>query len=131
MRQLPLFVEVTEADDLDDADNYIDQAREVYNERRRAHQKHDTHGWSMERREWDDPRWLPVVTEEVGEVAKVINENYDLAVTDPASANRVRFKNDLREELIQTMAMCSAWVDAIDMDYIDPSGSESANTYGR
>jgi len=110
MRDLPNFVTDGPVDDLSE------QAREVHNERVRAHIKHDVHGWSMERKEFDSPKWLPVVVEEVGEVAKIINEEADLAVTDPPAANRVRFKNDLREELIQVMAMCSAWIDAIDMD---------------
>jgi NTP pyrophosphatase (non-canonical NTP hydrolase) len=117
MRQFPLFIqEPPTDDDIHDADNYIEQAREIYLERIRAHQKHDTHGWSIERREFDDPRWLSVVVKEVGEVGKAINEEADIAIANPSAANRVRFKNDLREELIQTMAMCSAWIDAIDMD---------------
>lgn len=108
MRQLPLFVEVTEADDLDDADNFIDQARDVYNERRRAHALHDGHGQSMERKGFDNPEWLPVVVEEVGEVGRALN--------DMRRRGRAWGALKLREELIQTMAMCSAWVDAIDMD---------------
>lgn len=116
MRQLPLFLqEPPTEDDIHDADNYIEQAREVYLERIRAHQKHDSHGQSMERKEFDDPAWLPVVVEEVGEVAKVLCDEAHIT-PDDSRYNRQRFKNDLREELIQVMAMCAAWVDAIDMD---------------
>lgn len=116
MRQLPNFVADPHSidDDIRDADNYIDQAREVYLERIRAHRKHDGNNGSMERKDFDDPAWLPVVGEEYGEVAKVLCEEGHLS--DPSAKNRNRFKNDLRGELIQVMAMCSAWVDAIDMD---------------
>lgn len=46
----------------------------------------------------DAKGWLPILTEEVGEAAKAMNEN------DPG----------LREELIQVAAVAMAWVEAMD-----------------
>lgn len=69
-------------------------------ERIRAHAKHDPTGGSMERKTWDDPDFLRVVMEEVGEVAHALT--YD--AVNP----------DLRGELVQVGAMTAAWVDAID-----------------
>lgn len=74
--------------------------RDFHSERIRAHAKHDPTGGSMERKSWDDPAWLPVVLEEVGEVAHAMT--YDA-------------KNpDLRNELVQVGAMVAAWIDALD-----------------
>lgn len=74
--------------------------RDFHNERIRAHAKHDPTGGSMERKAWDDPAWLPVVLEEVGEVAHAMT--YD--ATNP----------DLRNELVQVGAMVAAWIDSLD-----------------
>jgi NTP pyrophosphatase (non-canonical NTP hydrolase) len=68
-------------------------------ERRRAHLKQSAKGQSAEQMPWTDPFWLPVLVEEVGEVAR--------AMCDRESAERVR------EELIQVAAMALAWADAI------------------
>ena len=68
-------------------------------ERRRAHAKHSAKGKSAEQMPWTDPFWLPVLVEEVGEVAR--------AMCDHESAERVR------EELIQVAAMALAWADAV------------------
>ncbi len=77
----------------------------VHNERIRADNKHGE--YSAERMAWDNPRWLPVVTEELGEVARVINE-YDLNnINTPEKCAK------LIEELIQVAAMACAWVDAL------------------
>lgn len=76
------------------------QDYEIHTERVRAHAKHSANGNSMEDRHWTDQQWLPVLVEEVGEVAKCLCEG--LA------------PSDLRKELIQVLAMASAWVDAID-----------------
>lgn len=80
-------------------------------ERVRAHAKHDGNGGSMERLTYADSAWLSVVTEEVGEVARVLCEvrhgNY--SVPDARDA--------LRSELVQVGAMVAAWVDAIDAEY--------------
>lgn len=78
---------------------------EMHLERVRAHEKHDTRGASMERANWDDPRWLPVLVEEVGEVAREIIDVY-------GEADREK----LREELVQVGAMTAAWIDAIDLE---------------
>lgn len=75
---------------------------DVHRERIRAHAKHDGRGQSMERKGWDDPIWLPVVTEEVGEVARCLCDHDD--------------KARLREELVQLAAMTTAWIDAIDQE---------------
>ena len=53
----------------------------------------------MERAEWNDARWLPVLVEEVGEVARILCDNPN-------------DKDSLEEELIQVAAMASAWIDA-------------------
>ena len=74
---------------------------DLHRERVRAHEKHDDHGQSMERKTWDDESWLRVVTEELGEVARALN--------DREMAGRVR------EELVQLGAMTTAWIDAIDL----------------
>lgn len=73
-------------------------------ERLRAHQKHDG-GNSVERMAWADTRFLPIVVEEVGEVARILCDFGDDEYAKPMA---------LREELIQVGAMVSAWIDAID-----------------
>lgn len=89
-------------------------AVEIHQERVRAHEKHDEAGMSMEREHFTSDRWLPVVVEEIGEVAKeVVERPHDVS---NVTALREQYKARLRKELIQVMAMCSAWVDAIDMD---------------
>lgn len=80
---------------------------EVHRERMRAHAKHDVNGHSMERRDWRDAVWLPVLTEEVGEVARVLCEGEDGLTPE--------HKAHLREELVQVAAMTIAWIDAIDL----------------
>lgn len=79
---------------------------DVHSERVRAHLKHNERGGSMERKPWDHHAWLPVLTEEVGEVARVLCE--DELGNEPDTAAR------LREELVQVAAMACAWIDAID-----------------
>lgn len=79
----------------------------VHYERMRAHAKHDGKGGSMERKDWDDPAWLPVLLEEVGEVARAICEHRHLA-----SAPEI-LREELENELIQVAAMTMAWVDAL------------------
>ena len=69
-------------------------------ERLRAHLKHDNNGMSMERSEWYSPRWLPVLVEEVGEVARVLCDD------------GFECREKLEEELIQVAAMACAWIDA-------------------
>lgn len=81
---------------------------DLHLERIRAHAKHDDNGGSMERKPFDHPIWLAVVTEEVGEAAQVICDN-QLGVLDGD------YRQMLREELVQVGAMVSAWIDAIDL----------------
>lgn len=92
----------------DPRDVYLD----VNNERWRAHEKHKVTGGSMEDRPWGDAAWLPVVTEEVGEVAHELNE----AALDPTGD----YRDTLREELVQVAAVACAWIVAIDRS-IGPS----------
>lgn len=82
---------------------------DVVHERIRAHEKHMAGGQSMEHANWDDLlEWTTVLGEEVGEVDKAINEHRHGNLTD------AEFKDELRKEVIQTAAMCLAWVEAID-----------------
>lgn len=81
---------------------------EIHRERVRAHEKWDSNGTSMERRNWDDPAWLSVCVEEVGEVARVLCEQRHGHI-DKAETMR-----KLREELVQVCAMHVAWIEAID-----------------
>lgn len=60
----------------------------------------------------DDPKWLAIVTEELGEVAKEVNELTPAA--GPMSAPGKILEINLRKELIQTAASCVAWLEAID-----------------
>lgn len=71
---------------------------EVHQERERAHAKHAPN--SMETRPWDDPEWLPILVEEVGEVARALCER------EP--------RERLREELLQVAAVACAWADSTD-----------------
>lgn len=87
--------------------------RDVHRERERAHRKHDPAGGSMERKRWSDRMWLPVLTEEVGEVARVL---CDQAVGDERERDPTHVRARLREELVQVAAMACAWVDAIDRE---------------
>lgn len=78
-------------------------------ERHRAHAKHkDKLGGSMEMKSYDEPDWLAVVVEEVGEVAKVLCDHRHGLISDDELPIR------LREELVQVGAMTAAWVVAID-----------------
>lgn len=81
----------------------------MHAERIRAHLKHkDKPGGSMEVHAFDDPDWLPVVVEEVGEVAKVICDHRHGILND------AEMMRDLRAELVQVGAMVAAWICAID-----------------
>lgn len=78
----------------------------MHAERIRAHAKHSEKG-SMERKAWDSPRWLPVLGEEFGEVARVICE-WNLG-----NITREEAKTQLHKELTQVGAMAAAWLDAL------------------
>ena len=85
---------------------------EFHSERIRAHEKHcDKPGGSMEQKGYSDSDWLPVVVEEVGEVAKVLCDHRHGALSDREA------REQLRTELVQVGAMVAAWVEAIDKAY--------------
>lgn len=88
----------------DESDAYEDMHRE----RMRAHAKHDKNGGGMERKPWNATAWLPVLVEEVGEVARALCERA-LGNTD-----ELTLRAQLREELVQVGAMTAAWIDALD-----------------
>lgn len=71
---------------------------DIHWERIRAHAKHA--GQSIEAIAYDDPRFLPILVEGVGEVAKALTEREGRAA--------------LRAELVQVAAVAAAWIDAID-----------------
>lgn len=70
---------------------------EIVQARLAAHKKHGDQ--SIEAAAAGDPRWLPILVEEVGEVAHELT--YDAA-------------GSVRAELIDVLAVASAWVDALD-----------------
>jgi hypothetical protein len=71
--------------------------RHVLMGREAAHAKHGDN--SIEAEAGDSPRWLAILVEEVGEVANALT--YDTG-------------GDLRAELMDVMAVASAWVAALD-----------------
>jgi NTP pyrophosphatase (non-canonical NTP hydrolase) len=77
---------------------------DVHKERERAHAKHGAKGHSREAAAWTDREWLPILMEEVGEVAHELT--YDTVYVDARLA--------LRKELVQVAAMACAWIDRID-----------------
>lgn len=85
---------------------------DVNGERWRAHMKFQgSAAGSRENAPWDDPKWLPVLLEEVGEVAKELNE----AALDPTGD----YRESMRAELVQVAAMACAWISAIDRSTVD------------
>jgi len=77
---------------------------DVHRERERAHAKHGARGNSREDQPWDEKEWLPILMEELGEVAHEMT--YDVQ----SQGKRDR----MRKELVQVAAMACAWIDAID-----------------
>lgn len=77
---------------------------DVHEERERAHAKHGAAGNSREDAAWNDAEWLPILVEEVGEVAHELT--YDV--------QSQRKMDRLRAELVQVAAMACAWIAAID-----------------
>jgi len=71
---------------------------EVHRERLRAHAKHGAAGNSREDAAWSDSEWLPILIEEIGEVAHELT--YDV--------QSQRKMDRLRAELIQVAAMACA-----------------------
>ena len=80
---------------------------EIKDERARAHAKHGAK--SMESDEWNAERRLRILVEEVGEIARVLND-FDLGLIEEPLA-RVK----LRAEALQTAAMATAWADGIEL----------------
>ena len=76
----------------------------VHAERERAHKKHGAKGNSREDALWHDREWLPILVEEVGEVAHLLTYDADPHEIVPK----------LRGELVQVAAMACAWIAAID-----------------
>lgn len=89
-------------------------SNDIDNERIRVHRKHVDYGGSMERKEFTDSAWMPVLVEEVGEVARELCDYRH-------SIDRSGFKRRLRDELIQVAAMATAWICAIDSDQPEPA----------
>jgi len=77
---------------------------DIHEERERAHAKHGPHGNSRENAHWKNREWLPILVEEVGEIAHELT--YD--VQSQGKMDR------LRAELVQVAAMAAAWINAID-----------------
>ncbi len=95
--------------DHDISSSWEREYRDMHRERVRAHNKHkDKPGGSMEVHAFDDPDWLRVVVEEIGEVAKVQCDHRHGVLTD------AEMMRDLRMELVQVGAMVAAWICAID-----------------
>lgn len=81
---------------------------EFHRERIKAHAKHkDKPGGSMEMKDFDEPDWLGVLMEEVGEVAQVLNDHRHGLLDEKTRNDR------LYAELVQVGAMAAAWLDAI------------------
>jgi NTP pyrophosphatase (non-canonical NTP hydrolase) len=81
---------------------------EIEAARRAAHAKHGAN--SIESEPGDSPRWLAILVEEVGEVANALT--YD----GP--------RGNVRSELIDVLAVASAWVDSLDVEVAVPSRHE-------
>jgi NTP pyrophosphatase (non-canonical NTP hydrolase) len=87
---------------------------DIHMERVNAHTKHSANGNSREDAEWDNVEWLPILMEEVGEVAHHLTYDSDTAI------------DDLRSELVQVAAMAAAWIASIDetMEGSEPEEAE-------
>lgn len=89
--------------------------REVDDERARAHAKHGRNDNSRENAPALDREWLPILMEELGEVAHELT--YDSHPSELLKRGEVlRNLSSVRKELIQVAAMACAWIDAIDRD---------------
>lgn len=98
---------------------------EVLAERVRAHDKHGDD--SIEAIVASDPRWLSILVEEGGEAIEEAIRNYMFAAILGKRLGRVAHLHTvtaadtddkswpvLRKELVQTMGVCWAWIDAGD-----------------
>ena len=89
----------------------------MHAERQRAHAKHEPSGHSMEDATWYNPLWLPILTEEVGEVARELCDAHKHTVPE--------LRQRMRAELVQVGAMTAAWIDAIDRANVAWDGRQS------
>lgn len=80
-----------------DYEQHLRIAEEAWIGRTKAHEKHGQN--SIEAVPAGDPRWLPILVEEVGEAAS--EQTYDKS-------------GSLRAELIDVITVASAWIAAID-----------------
>lgn len=78
--------------------------REIQQAREKADQKHGENG--IERLPVDSPNWLPILVEEVGELAQA--QTYDKGS-----------RASLRSELIDVCSVASAWIAALDKERED------------
>ncbi len=79
----------------------------IHNERIMAHAKFGGSAGGVESFAWDNYKWLPILMEETGEVARVLCE-FNLG-----NITREQMKDQLRKELVQVGAMTAAWLDAL------------------
>ena len=86
-------------------------ARLINQARQEAHAKHGDN--SIESIPAGDGRWLPILVEEVGEVAHALTYDVD---QDTA-------KQQLADELMDVLAVASAWLDALADDGVEPAVS--------
>ena len=66
--------------------------------------------------------WLAILTEEVGEAAKALLENFNSPPLPSKYGDEARDPAGLRSELIQVAAVATAWVEAIDRAYDNDPG---------
>ena len=87
---------------------------DIHEERVKAHKKHGANGNSREDADAMNEEWLPILVEEVGEVAHWFTYDTEKDITE------------LRDELVQVAAMASAWIDSIDeaMDIMEAAPEE-------
>ena|SRR5665213_994784 len=112
----------------------VDVYRDVAIERLRAHNKHVATGRSCEEVAFNDPLWMPILVEEIGEVAEEITTDSKLMqsfldeviqagktarmlcdIRGAVTGIRIEISSlaHLREELIQVAAMSTAFADSI------------------
>lgn len=89
---------------------------DIHAERLRAHGKHSANGNSREDADAMNEEWLPILMEEVGEVAHWFTYDSERDI------------DELRNELIQVAAMAAAWVESIDetMENMENGEAEEA-----
>lgn len=86
------------------------QGRLVNGRRELADEKHGDK--SIEALEYDDPAWMPILVEEVGEIAHGLTY-------DGATGHDERW-HAIANELLDAMAVCGAWLDALREEGIHP-----------